>query len=103
MIRFELQDDEIFFKTLRDFIEIYADSVATGLDFKAVLEEIQAWILRTFSISGILELATLFMRPVGIKTMEYLAFIPHRAPPQKAIPSLKCPWNTRFIMKPGIP
>ncbi|MDX2432949.1 MAG: M1 family aminopeptidase [Bacteroides sp.] len=39
MIRFELQDDEIFFKTLRDFIEIYADSVATGLDFKAVLEE----------------------------------------------------------------
>ena len=39
MIRFELQDDEIFFRTLRDFIEIYADSVATGLDFKAVLEE----------------------------------------------------------------
>ena len=39
MIRFELQDDEVFFRTLRDFIEIYADSVATGLDFKAVLEE----------------------------------------------------------------
>lgn len=39
MIRFELQDDDVFFKTLRDFIGIYADSVATGLDFKAVLEE----------------------------------------------------------------
>ena len=39
MIRFELQNDEIFFKTLRDFIAIYADSVATGLDFKAILEE----------------------------------------------------------------
>lgn len=38
MIRFELQDDEIFFETLRDFLTIYADSVATGLDFKAVLE-----------------------------------------------------------------
>ncbi len=39
MIRFELQDDDLFFETLRSFIDIYADSVATGLDFKAVLEE----------------------------------------------------------------
>lgn len=39
MIRFELQNDEIFFETLRTFINIYADSVATGMDFKAVLEE----------------------------------------------------------------
>lgn len=39
MMRYELQDDEIFFETLREFLEIYADSVATGLDFKAVLEE----------------------------------------------------------------
>ena len=39
MIRFELQNDDIFFETLRIFIAVYADSVATGLDFKAVLEE----------------------------------------------------------------
>ncbi|MCK4749075.1 MAG: T9SS type A sorting domain-containing protein, partial [Bacteroidales bacterium] len=39
MIRFELQNDDIFFQTLRNFIGLYADSVATGLDFKAVLEE----------------------------------------------------------------
>ena len=39
MIRFELQNDEVFFKTLRDFVNIHANSVATGLDFKAVLEE----------------------------------------------------------------
>jgi len=38
MIRFELQDDEIFFTSLRNFLNIYADSVATGMDFKAVLE-----------------------------------------------------------------
>jgi len=39
MMRFELQDDELFFETLQNFITLYAGSVATGLDFKAVLEE----------------------------------------------------------------
>jgi hypothetical protein len=39
MIRFELQNDPVFFETLRNFIDTHADSVATGLDFKAVLEE----------------------------------------------------------------
>jgi aminopeptidase N len=39
MIRFELQDDALFFGTLRNFVDRYAGSVATGLDFKAVLEE----------------------------------------------------------------
>jgi len=39
MIRFELQDDEVFFRTLRNFISRYANDVATGLDFKEVLEE----------------------------------------------------------------
>ena len=39
MIRFELQDDDVFFLTLRNFIDRYASDVATGLDFKEVLEE----------------------------------------------------------------
>jgi len=39
MIRFELQDDDIFFLTLRNFIARYANNVATGMDFKEVLEE----------------------------------------------------------------
>jgi aminopeptidase N len=39
MIRFELQNDQVFFETLRNFLDIYANDVATGLDFKAVLEE----------------------------------------------------------------
>ncbi|KPL11937.1 MAG: hypothetical protein AMS26_19180 [Bacteroides sp. SM23_62] len=39
MIRFELQDDEVFFRTLRNFVSRYANDVATGLDFKEVLEE----------------------------------------------------------------
>jgi aminopeptidase N len=39
MIRFELQDDALFFATLRNFIGRYANGVATGLDFEAVLEE----------------------------------------------------------------
>jgi len=39
MIRFELQDDEVFFRTLRLFISRYTNDVATGLDFKEVLEE----------------------------------------------------------------
>jgi aminopeptidase N len=39
MMRFELQDDETFFEILRNFVALYADGVATGMDFKAVLEE----------------------------------------------------------------
>ncbi|MCK4345560.1 MAG: T9SS type A sorting domain-containing protein [Bacteroidales bacterium] len=39
MIRFELQNDEIFFNTLKNFLTQYGDSVASGIDFKNVLEE----------------------------------------------------------------
>jgi aminopeptidase N len=39
MIRFEMQDDALFFETLRNFVDRYAGSVASGLDFKAVVEE----------------------------------------------------------------
>jgi aminopeptidase N len=39
MIRFELQDDEMFFQVLNDYLDIYGDSVATGLDFMNVLNE----------------------------------------------------------------
>ena len=39
MIRFELQDDDLFFQVLRDYLEIYGDSTATGLDFMNVLNE----------------------------------------------------------------
>ncbi len=40
MIRFELQDDSVFFKVLQDFQVQFRDSVATGLDFKGVLEDV---------------------------------------------------------------
>ncbi len=39
MIRFELQNDAVFYLTLRNFIDRYANGVATGMDFKEVLEE----------------------------------------------------------------
>jgi hypothetical protein len=39
MIRFELQNDAVFFLTLRNFLDRHANDVATGLDFKEVLEE----------------------------------------------------------------
>ena len=39
MIRFELEDDAVFFLTLRNFIGRYANGVATGMNFKEVLEE----------------------------------------------------------------
>lgn len=38
MIRFELQDDSVFFDVLKNYISLYGDTVATGLDFKGVLE-----------------------------------------------------------------
>ena len=37
MIRFELQDDDLFFLVLHEYTDMYADSVATGLDFMNVL------------------------------------------------------------------
>jgi aminopeptidase N len=40
MIRFELQDDELFFQVLQTFQAVYADSVATGLDFMLVLNDV---------------------------------------------------------------
>ncbi len=40
MIRFEMNNDSLFFRTLYDFQQIYQDSVATGLDFKAVCEDV---------------------------------------------------------------
>jgi aminopeptidase N len=40
MIRFELQDDELFFDILQEFQIRYADSTATGLDFKEVVEDL---------------------------------------------------------------
>jgi aminopeptidase N len=38
MIRFELQDDDLFFLVLKNYLSQFGDSVATGLDFKTVLE-----------------------------------------------------------------
>lgn len=38
MIRFELQDDDMFFNVLRTYLEEFGDSVATGDDFKEWLE-----------------------------------------------------------------
>ncbi|MCH7658103.1 MAG: T9SS type A sorting domain-containing protein [Bacteroidetes bacterium] len=40
MIRFELDNDSLFFTTLREFQQEFADSVATGDDFRGVLEDI---------------------------------------------------------------
>jgi hypothetical protein len=40
MIRFQMQNDSLFFKTLYDFQQQYKDSLATGLDFKSVCENI---------------------------------------------------------------
>jgi len=37
MIRFELQDDNLFFQVFKDYQSLYSDSVATGIDFMNVL------------------------------------------------------------------
>lgn len=38
MIRFELDNDSVFFQVLKDFQTLFKDNVATGIDFKSVLE-----------------------------------------------------------------
>ena len=40
MIRYELNDDSIFFSALRNFQLTYKDSTATGLDFMKILEDV---------------------------------------------------------------
>lgn len=40
MIRFELQNDDVFFQVLKDYTDMYADSTATGLDFMNVLNDV---------------------------------------------------------------
>jgi hypothetical protein len=40
MIRFEMNNDAHFFQTLQNFQQQYQDSLATGLDFKAVCEDV---------------------------------------------------------------
>lgn len=39
MIRYFVNDDEVFFETLHNYQEIFKDSTATGLDFMGVLNE----------------------------------------------------------------
>ncbi|RLC51949.1 MAG: hypothetical protein DRI23_03965 [Candidatus Cloacimonadota bacterium] len=40
MIRFELQDDAVFFQVFHEYTDLFADSVATGLDFMNVLNDV---------------------------------------------------------------
>jgi hypothetical protein len=40
MIRFEINNDSLFFQVLENFQTIYADSTATGDDFKEVVEDV---------------------------------------------------------------
>ncbi len=39
MIRYELNDDSLFFEVMRSFQQTYGDSVATGMDFEKTLEQ----------------------------------------------------------------
>ena len=39
MLRFELNDDDLFFQVYKNYQEMFADSIATGLDFLDVLNE----------------------------------------------------------------
>jgi aminopeptidase N len=40
MIRYELNDDALFFEVLKTYSEMYRDSVATAVDFREVLENV---------------------------------------------------------------
>lgn len=48
MIRFEMENDSLFFKTLQDFQQQYGDSIASGLDFKAVCENVSGFDFTDF-------------------------------------------------------
>ncbi len=40
MIRYELNDDALFFEVLKTYSETYRDSIATAVDFREILEEV---------------------------------------------------------------
>ena len=40
MIRFILDDDELFYEVLRTYLSRYQNGLATGADFQAILEEV---------------------------------------------------------------
>lgn len=48
MIRYLLEDDSLFFKSLQEFQVQYRDSIATGLDFKNVCESVSGLDLTNF-------------------------------------------------------
>jgi aminopeptidase N len=48
MLRFELQDDDLFFDILTEFGVQYGDSVATGMDFKELAEDMSGEDLDVF-------------------------------------------------------
>lgn len=48
MLRFEMQDDELFFQSLQNYSQQFADSVATGMDFKESVEQTSGMDLTDF-------------------------------------------------------
>lgn len=48
MIRYLIDDDEVFFNVLHEHLAMYGDSVATGEDFRAVLEDVSGLDFETF-------------------------------------------------------
>ena len=75
MIRYELNDDVLFFEVLRTYSEMYRDSVATAVEFREVLENVSGndftcffdqWYYGkgypTFRLLGRLENDTLYIR-----------------------------------------
>ncbi len=42
LLRFEIDDDQLFFDILKEFQQIYKDSVATGEDFRKVVDEMSS-------------------------------------------------------------
>jgi aminopeptidase N len=75
MIRYELNDDVLFFDVLKTYAEKYRDSAATAVDFRAVLEEVSGldftcffdqWYYGkgypTFHLLGSIQQDTLYVR-----------------------------------------
>ncbi|MBN2615043.1 MAG: T9SS type A sorting domain-containing protein [Bacteroidales bacterium] len=48
MLRYEINNDSLFFKGLREYLHQYADSTAGAMDFKAVMESVTGMDFTTF-------------------------------------------------------
>lgn len=102
MIRFELGDDQLFFDVLKAFLATFADGVATGDDFKTVLENISGRSFQDFFNQWyygegypVFDIHWAQIDPATVRVITY------QATSSPVTPLFKMPLEVRFVSASG--